>query len=265
VPELPEVEAARKAALSHLKGRRIVDVLCRPDAIVLGGVSPRLIERALLGATIKGAGRYGKHLWFELNRKPWPVFHFGMTGRFHFYAEDAETPRFLKLELTLDNGRRFAFTDARRFGRLRLANDPRNEPPLAGLGHDPFFDLPTAAKLAVEIGSRKAPIKAVLLDQSTFAGVGNWIADEVLFQARVAPQRMASSLSKVEVARLRATLLRVIRHAVEKNADSDRFPASWLFHRRWGRVKGSKTLGGLDIVHDTVAGRTTAWVPSRQR
>ncbi len=92
------------------------------------------------------------------------------------------------------------------------------------------------------IGSRKAPIKAVLLDQSTFAGVGNWIADEVLYQAAIRPQRKASGLSKVEVGRLRSTLLRIIRRAVAVNADSDRFPRAWLFHRRWGRVKNAKTV-----------------------
>ena len=265
MPELPEVEAARKAALRHLKGRRIVGAHCPPDSIGLSGVAPGRIEKALRGATIEDAGRFGKHLWFELDSKPWPVFHFGMTGGFHFFGPADEAPRFLRLELVLDNGRRFAFADARRFGRLRLAHDPRNEPPLLGLGHDPFFGLPEARELVVEIGSRKAPIKAVLLDQSTFAGVGNWIADEVLYQAAIRPQRSASDLSAAEITRLRTTLLRVIRRAVAVNADSDRFPAGWLFHRRWGRVKNSKTLEGAAIEHDTVGGRTTAWVPSRQR
>ena len=265
MPELPEVEAARKAALRHLKGRRIVEVACRKDAIVLGGVSPRIMERALRGAKVKSAGRLGKHLWIELDRKPWPVFHFGMTGGFHFYEDEADSPRFVILALTLDDGRRFAFADARRFGRVRLAPDPRRVPPLLGLGHDPLFGLPSAPALAAEIGSRKAPIKAVLLDQSTFAGVGNWIADEVLYQAAIKPHRPAADLSLAETARLRTTLLRVIRRAVAVNAVSDRFPAGWLFHRRWGRVKGQKTAGGAAIVHDTVAGRTTAWVPSRQR
>lgn len=265
MPELPEVEAARKAALRHLKGRRVLQARCSPDSIVLSGVSPRRVEKALVGATIEDAGRFGKHLWLELDRKPWPVFHFGMTGGFHFLAASSSRPRFLKLELTLDDGRRFAFTDARRFGRLRLARDPRNEPPLAGLGHDPLFGLPATAQLAREIGSRRAPIKAVLLDQATFAGVGNWIADEVLYQAAIRPQRPASDLSKIEIARLRSTLLRVIRHAVAVNADSDRFPPGWLFHWRWGRVKNSKLPNGAPIVHDTVGGRTTAWVPSRQR
>ena len=265
MPELPEVEAARKAALRHLKGRRIVAAHCHKDPIVLSGGSPRKIEEALRGATIEDAGRFGKHLWFELDRKPWPVFHFGMTGHFHFLEAEAEPPRFLKLELTLDDDRRFAFTDPRRFGRLRLAHDPRSEPPLKSLGHDPLFGLPTIDELAALIGSRTAPIKAVLLDQSTFAGVGNWIADEVLYQAAIRPQRQACDLSRAEVARLRGTLLRIIRRAVAVNADSDRFPVGWLFHRRWGKVRNSKMPDGGAIVHDTVGGRTTAWVPSRQR
>jgi formamidopyrimidine-DNA glycosylase len=265
LPELPEVEAARKAALRHLQGRRILGARCPPDSIVLSGVPPGRIEKALRGATIEDAGRFGKHLWLELDQKPWPVFHFGMTGGFHFLRPSDETPRFLRLELILDDGRRFAFTDPRRFGRLRLAHDPRNEPPLLGLGHDPLFGLPPVGELAGLIGSRKAPIKAVLLDQSTFAGVGNWIADEVLYQAAIRPQRKASGLSKVEVGRLRSTLLRIIRRAVAVNAESDRFPRAWLFHRRWGRVKNAKTFKGEAIVHATVSGRTSAWVPSRQR
>lgn len=265
MPELPEVEAARQAALRHLGGRRIVAARCAHDPIVLAGAPPRRIENALRGATIEGAGRFGKHLWLELDRRPWPVFHFGMTGGFHFLAPDAAPPRFLRLALVLDDGRRFAFADARRFGRLRLAHDPRNEPPLSGLGHDPLFGLPEAGQLAAEIGGRKAPIKAVLLDQSTFAGVGNWIADEVLYQAAIDPRRPACRISRLEIARLRTTLLRVIRRAVAVNADSDRFPSSWLFHHRWGRMKDAKTADGAAIVHDTIAGRTTAWVPTRQR
>jgi len=264
LPELPEVEAARKKALQHLQGRRIVEAHCRPDPIVLSSGSSRKVEKALLGATIEGAGRFGKHLWFELDRKPWPVFHFGMTGAFHFLGPASETPRFLKLELRLDDGHGFAFTDPRRFGRLRLAHDPRQEPPLLGLGHDPLFGLPEVAELTRLLGARKTPIKAVLLDQAVFAGVGNWIADEVLYQSALKPHRPAASLSKAEVARVRTTLLRVIRFAVSVNADSDRFPRTWLFHHRWGRVTGSTTGRGEAIVHDTVGGRTTAWVPSRQ-
>lgn len=265
MPELPEVEAARKAARRRLKGRRFVEVRCASDPIVTDGVSPREIENALRGARVTNAARFGKHLWLELDRRPWPVFHFGMTGGLHFYGNTADSPRFLKLEIILDDGRRFAFADARRFGRIRLRRDPRNEPPIRDLGHDPSFHLPPPASLHAEFTARNAPIKVVLLDQGTFAGVGNWIADEVLFQAGIRPQRPAHSLSRTEVARLRTVLLRVIGRAVAVDADSNRFPSGWLFHRRWGRVRNSVTASGEAIVHDTLGGRTTAWVPSRQR
>ena len=115
------------------------------------------------------------------------------------------------------------------------------------------------------LARRHAPIKAVLLDQGTFAGVGNWIADEVLFQARIRPDRAASALTPSEVGRLRSRLLWIVRRAVAVGADSDRFPRGWLFHRRWGRDATARTARGERIVHHTIGGRTTAWVPARQR
>ena len=115
---------------------------------------------------------------------------------------------------------------------------------------------------------RKAPIKAVLLDQSFAAGIGNWIADEVLYQAGIAPKRPASTLSREEARRLRGKIRGVIGRAVGAGSDSDRFPRWWLFHRRWGHRRGgppATTVRGEHIRHETVAGRTTAWVPSAQR
>lgn len=265
MPELPEVEAARKEAMRRLKGRRIVAASCLDDPIVLDGVSPRAIERALRGATLVDSDRHGKYLWFELDRKPWPVFHFGMTGGFHYRGQSELAPRFLKLDVLLDDGRRFAFTDPRRFGRLRLVLEPRKESPLSALGPDPLHGLPPLRDLALHLARRHAPVKAVLLDQTVFAGVGNWIADEILYQARIRPDRATSSLSRAEVAALRKTLLAIVRRAVSVDADADRFPRTWLFHHRWGRVPNATTARGESIVHETIGGRTTAWVPSRQR
>ena len=87
----------------------------------------------------------------------------------------------------------------------------------------------------------------------------------VLYQAGLDPRRPASSLSRSEVARLRSRLSSVVRRAVDVDADADRFPRTWLFHRRWGKEKGARTARGEPIVHLTVGGRTTAFVPSRQR
>src|SRR5262249_3108444 len=97
------------------------------------------------------------------------------------------------------------------------------------------------------------------------AGVGNWIADEVLYQARIAPRRAARSLSRDEIRRLRAALRSVVETAVAARADSDRYPKSWLFHHRWGRNAAAVTRRGEQSRHHTVGGRTSAWVPAIQR
>jgi formamidopyrimidine-DNA glycosylase len=265
VPELPDVESARRHAERALRGRRIVEVATRPDPIVYEGVSPRRFARALCGRRVMAVGRKGKHLWMELDERPWPLFHFGMTGSFEIYREAEGRPRFWKVELLMEDGVRLAMPDPRRLGRIRLRHEPANEPPLVNLGFDALLDLPDAATLGRTLARRRAPIKSVLLDQGVFAGVGNWIADEVLYQAGVRPQRLAADLRPAEVRKLRSRLLAILTRSVAVDADSDRFPRTWLFHHRWGRDAEARTARGERIVHDTIGGRTAAWVPARQR
>ena len=112
---------------------------------------------------------------------------------------------------------------------------------------------------------RRSPIKAVLLDQAFAAGIGNWIADEVLYQAGVDPRRRASSLTDAELRRVRDRIRSVVATAVRHNSDSDRFPRRWLFHDRWGKRELAMTSRGQRIRYATVGGRTTAWVPAVQR
>jgi formamidopyrimidine-DNA glycosylase len=181
------------------------------------------VVAVLRGRTVVGTGRKGKHLWLELDRRPWPAFHMGMSGWFETVPPGDEPPRFWKLALTA-GGRRVAFCDIRRFGRVRLMQDPLSEPPISALGFDPLVGLPPAAELGRLLAKRSAPIKAVLLDQSLFAGVGNWIADEVLFQAGIRPHRLARELSKAEVAKIRRVLHAIIARAVKADADSSKFP-----------------------------------------
>jgi len=265
MPELPEVETARRRAARRLVGRRIVAVATVADPLVYAGTSPRRFAEALRARSVVAARRKGKHLWLELDRRPWPLFHLGMSGSFEFYRDGDERPRFWKVELAMEDGTRFAMGDPRRFGRIRLQQDPERERPIAGLGFDPLEGLPPVRGLRARLERRRAPVKATLLDQSLFAGVGNWIADEVLYQARLDPRRPASSLSAAEVGRLRARLLAIVRRAVGVGAEDERFPRGWLFHYRWGRDASARTAHGERIVHHTIGGRTTAWVPSRQR
>jgi len=277
MPELPEVERARRMASRVAVGRTIVAVSCAHDPIVFDGVSGTRVRQALLGRTVIGAHRRGKHFWLELDRRPWPCFHLGMTGDVRTRNEapiqlasspaetdDAWPPRFTKIHLTVHDGGELALTNKRRLGRIRLRKDPVSEPPISALGFDPLLDLPSPARFAELLTTRSAVIKSLLLDQGFAAGVGNWIADEVLYQAGIDPRRRANTLSPRESKRLRTTLRRVIETAVKADADKSRFPRGWLFHQRWGRHPGAR-VQDQPIEHLTIGGRTTAWVPSAQR
>ena len=279
MPELPEVENGRRVATKVAAGRRIVDARCTDDPIVFEGVPATRFRAALVGRRVKTVKRHGKHLWFELDRRPWPCLHFGMTGGFHTAPggprvtlkssskrpDSSWPPRFTKLHLVFDDGGELVVADARRLGRIRLRQDPEKEPPISLLGFDAHRSLPPLAGFRELVRQRSAPLKALLLDQSFAAGVGNWIADEVLYQARLDPRRRANALSDTEIARLRTALKLVIDTSVRLLNDSDRYPRGWLFHRRWGKNPRAVTLRGDRIRHITLGGRTTAWVPGIQR
>lgn len=264
MPELPEAERARKLAEQHLAGSRIDRVYAARDPIVFTGTSPRRFAATLKGRKVLAARRRGKHIWLELDKRPWPAFHLGMTGRFHAY-QNSPRPNFCKLELQMRCGRRFAFTNVRRLGRIRLLDDPLQSPPMSKLGLDPLLDALVPKKIGGILAKRKAPLKAVLLDQSVFAGVGNWLADETLYQAHLSPHRPACTLNQDAISRICRCLRRIIRKAVSVDADHTRFPRSWLFHYRWGRNSDATLPNGAKIKFTVIAGRTTAWVPKVQR
>ena len=264
MPELPEVESARRGAQRRLAGKCIVGVYAARDPIVFAGVSPRAVRAALCGRTILGFQRKGKYLWMTVEDCPCVLFHFGMTGGFHFYTDAADRPQFCKLELVTDDGRRFAMTDKRRFGRIRLVEDPIHSPPVSCLGWDVLSDRFGPSEILPLLHKRKAPIKAVLLDQILFAGVGNWIADEMLYQAAVDPRRPACRLTPQQVVRLCRCLKRIVKKSVDVDADYTQFPKNWLFHYRWGRNSHAVDYRGRKIRFTRIGGRTTAWVPAKQ-
>ena len=244
---------------------------------MLLNVTASTIIQTLTNRMVLGVRRRGKHLWLELDRRPWPCFHLGMTGHFRtkgdvplrLASSPSQTdqtwpPRFSKLHLVLTGGLELALTNKRRLGRIRLRHDPKQEPPISELGFDPLLDLPSPARFAELFSKRSGVIKTLLLDQSFAAGVGNWIADEVLYQARLDPRRRANELSASDIRRLRTKLKHIIQTAVHANAERAQLPQNWLFHRRWGR-KSDTTIRGRRIEHVTIGGRTTAWVPELQK
>ncbi|KAH9304137.1 hypothetical protein KI387_008541, partial [Taxus chinensis] len=209
MPELPEVEAARRAVHEHCSGKMIIKAIIADDPKVIEGVSPSALEKALVGKRIIAAHRKGKNMWLQLDTPPFPSFQFGMTGAVYIkgvsvtkYKRSAvndndEWPsKFSKVFLELEDGTEMSFTDKRRFARVRLLENPEAVPPISELGPDALLDLMAEDGLTNALSKRGTAIKSLLLDQGFIAGIGNWVADEVLYQARIHPLQVASTISK---------------------------------------------------------------------
>jgi formamidopyrimidine-DNA glycosylase len=289
MPELAEVETVRQQIEKTMKKRKIKEVVTDPsDRWLFAFASAKDVEKALKGAKITGTGRKGKYFWLKLDRRPWPIFHLGMSGNVAILNPKAKSKRhervwggakmwsekdqdlrerlwFCRLLIKTDQGLEMAFIDPRRFGRVWLTDDPWKQSRIKKLGYDPLIDFPTAKNLGEKLKKRKKTIKAVLLDQAMFAGIGNWLADEILFQARLSPHHLASSLTALQVKHLHKAVLSVVKKAVDVSADYERFPKTWLFHHRWGKNKDAKTSRSQKIIHEEIGGRTTAWVPGWQK
>ncbi|XP_054784953.1 LOW QUALITY PROTEIN: formamidopyrimidine-DNA glycosylase [Prosopis cineraria] len=277
MPELPEVEAARRAVEDNCIGKKIKKVIIADDSKVIDGVSRSEFEASLSGKTIVAARRKGKNMWLELDSPPFPSFQFGMAGAIYIkgvavtkYKRSAvndadEWPsKYSKFFIELDDGLELSFTDKRRFARVRLLNDPTSVPPISELGPDALLEPMTLEGLTESLRKKKTEIKALLLDQSFISGIGNWVADEVLYQARIHPRQTASSLSKENCSTLCKCIKEVIEKAVEVGADSSQYPAGWIFHSR-EKKPGEAFVDGKKIEFTTAGGRTTAYVPELQK
>ncbi|KAL5056826.1 hypothetical protein RYX36_028430 [Vicia faba] len=276
MPELPEVEAARKAVEENCTGKKITKCIVADDSKVIDSVSHSEFEASVIGKTIVAARRKGKNMWLQLDSPPFPSFQFGMAGAIYIKGvavtkykrsavndEDEWPSKYSKFFIQLDDGLEISFTDKRRFAKVRLLKDPTSVPPISELGPDALFEPMTLDEFTGRLHKKKTEIKALLLDQSYISGIGNWVADEVLYQARIHPQQTASSLSGENCSTLYECIKEVIQFAVGVDADCSRFPLEWLFHFRWGKKPGK--ISGKEIDFITAGGRTTAYVPELQK
>jgi formamidopyrimidine-DNA glycosylase len=280
MPELPEVEAGRNLLQTHCVGSRVTrvnvlesgngprnglfdDIVCDRQAlandkmphVMMPQFNQKDFINALLNRKLISACRKGKQIWLELDGDgPSVLFHFGMTGSFVVRGVDAAKyiafkiqdqnwpPKFTKMEITFDNGIQLAFCDPRRLGRIRLRyGDPTKVPPISKLACDPILDGLSFEYMKSRVTKYSTSIKAVLLDQEkVLCGVGNWIADEVLYQSNIHPSKACNKLTDEEIRNLTAKIKYVIQTAVEVDARSEDFPKEWLFHRRWSKKNGEK-------------------------
>ena len=229
MPELPEVETYRRFIDEIAVGQTIAAVQVN-DAHVLAAPEDQL-RAGLVGRTITGTSRLGKNCFLELDNGQVLVLHFGMTGDIGAYRDEPDAPRFTRVALHLeDSGLRLAFIDPRKFGRIRLAESAAAHQQAKKIGPD-ALEI-TAAELQQKLSRRKTLLKPLLLDQSITAGLGNWIVDEVLFQAKIHPERLGASLVEKEFQALHTAIQLVLTTAIGHEANYRHFPKSFLIHAR---------------------------------
>jgi formamidopyrimidine-DNA glycosylase len=247
MPELPEAERAR-IQIERALGREIVAVDDR-DAYVSRPHAPGEIASALTGRRLTKAHRRGKFLWVETDGGPDLGLHLGMAGRIAI-DEPPHTP-WDRFALDFADGGRLALRDKRRLGRAVI------EPDFGHVGPD-AAEVSRAA-FRQRVGRGTMALKARLLDQGSIAGVGNLLADETLWRARLSPRRAAGSLTADELDHLRRVLRAAVRAAIRKGGvhTGEFIPF---------RARGAACPRcGTGVARATIGGRTTFWCPACQR
>jgi formamidopyrimidine-DNA glycosylase len=273
MPELPEVESARVVIGRAALHRVIADVddsdsyVCRPHR-------PGDIKAALVGRALMAVHRRGKSMWCETspaggdqNGEPGPLLgiHLGMSGKIviadgrgnEFDGGDywkrgraKGDYRYLRFSLSFADGGALMLVDPRRLGRVRL------DPPVEALGPDAQAITPAQFRAAFARGS--APVKARLLDQEVIAGIGNLLADQILWQAKINPARPVGTLTPAESTRLLRALRRTVASAVGGGG------VHTLAVIPFRRPEATCPRCGTPMAHGTVGGRTTWWCPREQ-
>ena len=221
MPELPEVETIKNELLPYVIGHRIADITLLWERIVRQPSVEEFYSR-LIGQEITGIARRGKYLIFSLTSGDLLIIHLKMSGSLLLKPASAPLERFTRAIIHLNNETVIFFRDPRKFGVMRLVADRNNI--VGKLGPEPLEPDFTPQVLAQRLAKRKAPIKAVLLDQHFIAGIGNMYADEALFAARIHPLRASDSLSPDEIKRLHWAIQQVLWAGISnKGASTDTY------------------------------------------
>jgi formamidopyrimidine-DNA glycosylase len=274
VPELPEVETVRRRLEPHIVGRRferveIDDVrLTRPE-------DPAAVAAELTGERVTALDRRGKYLVLRFESGRVLLIHLRMTGNL-LYAPPGQPVDVLhtRAVVKLDDGSDVVYRDIRRFGTWLLVEPDGLDPYLATrLGGEPLGRTFTTKTLSAKLASRRAPVKAALLDQRTVAGLGNIYVDEALWRARIHPLRPARELRHEEVKALRDGIKKALDAGIARQG------ATLRDYRKPDGTSGSmqkefKVYGrdgeacdrcGTPIEKTRVAGRGTWYCPECQR
>jgi formamidopyrimidine-DNA glycosylase len=274
MPELPEVETVVRGLQAVLPGRRILNVrLGKTDFID----DPAALELQLPGSRVVAVRRHGKFILVELEsangrkQETSLLIHLGMTGQIVTCLPEVPVVPHTHVFLALDDGRELRYTDIRRFGRMAMLANTAHESVLGKLGLDPLEA--TEEEFRERFRSRRAHVKALLLDQRVLRGMGNIYTDESLWRARIHPRRLGANLDDKEMHRLFGVVRRVLNEAIRLGGssisdyvDAEGQPGEFqIRHRAYGREGKKCSRCGKKIRRIIVAGRSSYFCPECQR
>lgn len=273
MPELAEVEFFRRRWQEAAVGQRVARVVLHPEARVFRGVDTRALAKALTGVRLTGSEAAAKQMLFRFANGASLGIHLGMSGELEVLPPAHEPAKHDHLVL-FTTKHALVLRDPRMFGRVQFHREPGEPGWWTGIA--PAITSPAFTVTAVAAFLRRrarAPIKAVLLMQERFPGIGNWMADEVLWRAAIHPRRRAGTLSPATVRTLHRECRNVCRLALAKIAGRGgklphdlnvHIPDNWLFNHRW-QPGGTCPRTRRPLAHATIGGRTTCWSPARQK
>ena len=272
MPELPEVETIKEDLRELVAGSEIGRARILDSSLVEQPSAEEFASR-LEGVSIAGARRRAKHLIVELDTGDSLVFQLKIGGQLLLVPPVEEPETALMLVLNLDGDRRLFLRDETGFTRARLLDGDELEDRLSSLGPEPFEEEFDAGYLQRVIGSRRAQIKPLLLDQKVVSGIGNIYADEILYDARLHPRRKANALSEGEWEALHAAIRSNLAAGVEHRGTTVRLYKDVLDrpgeHQNYLRVfeKHGQPCPGCEgeVVREKVSGRPSHFCPACQR
>jgi formamidopyrimidine-DNA glycosylase len=257
VPELPDVEHDREAFRRHASGKRVVSVWADPT--ILRNAEPGSVEGALIGRRFRDPARHGKWLIAPTDG-PVLLLHFGMTGDLVWSGDEPARHRHDRFAIGFAEGGELRYRNMRKLGGVWLAHDDTEVAGILGrLGPDALSI--DRREFAQRLARRRGGVKAALMDQSFVAGVGNIMADEILWQARLHPRAPIESLDGEERRSLYRVMRRVLQRAAQDHDYMDR--RSWLSHVR-GMPGAICPRCGTPLARMAAAGRTTYFCPRCQ-
>ncbi|MDJ0663834.1 MAG: bifunctional DNA-formamidopyrimidine glycosylase/DNA-(apurinic or apyrimidinic site) lyase [Acidimicrobiia bacterium] len=275
MPELPEVETTRRSLAPALEGATIESISVARLRMLRRQANPDDFSRRLTGQRIVEVGRHGKFLMTQLANDIVWVTHLGMSGRVSLVGHSADVLPHSNVIVSLSTGTDFRLIDPRTFGFVAaFTSEELAESSIGRLGRDALFDLPRSRELAALLAARRAPIKALLLDQLIVAGIGNIYADESLHRARISPLREGGSLQPTEIQALRKAVRETLQHALRWGGTSlddlayllpDGRTGDYVNRlRAYGREGEPCRRCGAEIARTVIRARSSFWCPGCQ-